>query len=95
MAALNQQVVPQVQIAGGMYIRVEGNTDNVGDESWNQGLSERRARAIVDYLVSRGVDPRRLVARGNGSAKPLAGNHTAEGRARNRRTDILFIPAGG
>ena len=95
MAALNQQVVPQVQMAGGMYVRVEGNTDNVGDESWNQDLSERRARAIVDYLVSRGVDPRRLVARGNGSSKPLAGNHTAEGRAHNRRTDIVFIPAGG
>ena len=75
-----------------MYIRVEGNTDNLGDESWNQGLSERRAQAIVDYLVSRGIDARRIVAQGNGSSKPVASNKTAEGRARNRRTDILFIP---
>ena len=82
-------------MAAGMYIRVEGNTDNLGDETWNQGLSERRAQAIVDYLVSRGVDRRRIVARGNGSTKPLASNQTAEGRARNRRTDVLFIPAGG
>jgi outer membrane protein OmpA-like peptidoglycan-associated protein/ABC-type nitrate/sulfonate/bicarbonate transport system substrate-binding protein len=94
MAVLNKNVVPQVAMAGGMYVRVEGNTDNQGDEAWNQGLSERRAQAIVDYLAGRGIDRRRLVARGNGSNNPLASNRTAEGRARNRRTDILFIPAG-
>ena len=76
-----------------MYVRVEGNTDNVGDEAWNQGLSERRAQAIVDYLVSRGVDNRRrMVARGNGAANPLASNKTPEGRARNRRTDDPVHP---
>jgi NitT/TauT family transport system substrate-binding protein len=94
MAILTQHVVPAVQMAAGMYIRVEGNTDNLGDESWNQGLSERRATAIADYLASRGIDRRRIVARGNGSSNPLASNKTAEGRARNRRTDVLFIPAG-
>ena len=57
-------------MAGGMYVRVEGNTDNLGDDTWNQGLSERRAQAIVDYLVSRGIDRRRMVARGNGSHQP-------------------------
>ena len=82
-------------MAGGMYIRVEGNTDNLGDETWNQGLSERRAQAIVDYLV----EPRASTAAASSRAatarrKPLASNKTAEGRARNRRTDILFIPAG-
>jgi NitT/TauT family transport system substrate-binding protein len=91
MAMLNQHVVPQVQMAAGMYIRVEGNTDTLGDESWNVDLSERRAKAIADYLVARGVDARRIVAKGNGSSKPVASNKTAEGRARNRRTDILFI----
>jgi outer membrane protein OmpA-like peptidoglycan-associated protein/ABC-type nitrate/sulfonate/bicarbonate transport system substrate-binding protein len=94
LALLNQHVVPQVQMAAGMYVRVEGNTDNLGDDSWNQGLSERRAQAIVDYLVSRGIDSRRLVARGNGATNPITSNKTVEGRARNRRTDILFIPAG-
>jgi len=93
MAVLNEHVVPQVHMAAGMYIRVEGNTDNLGDESWNQHLSEQRAQAILEYLVSRGVDERRIVARGNGSSKPVASNRTIEGRARNRRTDILFIPA--
>jgi outer membrane protein OmpA-like peptidoglycan-associated protein len=93
MFVLNQNVVPQVQMAGGMYVRVEGNTDNLGDATWNQTLSERRAQAIVEYLVSRGIDRRRLVARGNGANNPLTTNKTPEGRARNRRTDILFIPA--
>ncbi len=94
MALLNLHVVPQVQMAGGMYVRVEGNTDNLGDDTWNQGLSERRAQAIVEYLASRGIDRRRMVARGNGSTNPLTSNKTPEGRARNRRTDVLFIPAG-
>jgi outer membrane protein OmpA-like peptidoglycan-associated protein len=93
MAVVNQHVIPQVQMAAGMYIRVEGNTDNVGDESWNQDLSERRAQAIREYLVNRGIDGRRVVARGNGSSNPLDSNKTAAGRAHNRRTDILFIPA--
>lgn len=93
MAMLNQHVVPQVQMAAGMYIRVEGNTDNLGDEDWNQSLSERRAESIVEYLVSRGVNRQRIVARGNGSSRPVASNRTIEGRARNRRTEILFIPS--
>ncbi len=91
MATINQQVLPQLQIAGGMYARVEGNTDAVGDRVANQALSERRAQSIVYYLVTRGVAPQRLVARGNGSAAPVAPNTTPEGRALNRRTDILFI----
>lgn len=95
MALLNQFVVPQVQMARGMYIRVEGNTDDVGDEEWNLALSEKRAEAIADYLGSRGVARARMVARGNGSSKPVASNKTAVGRFRNRRTEILFIPANG
>jgi NitT/TauT family transport system substrate-binding protein len=91
MALLNQQVLPQLQIAGGMYARVEGNTDSVGDHKMNQALSEQRAAAIVSYLVSRGIPRERLVARGNGSTAPVASNKTPEGRAQNRRTDVLFI----
>jgi outer membrane protein OmpA-like peptidoglycan-associated protein/ABC-type nitrate/sulfonate/bicarbonate transport system substrate-binding protein len=94
MAIVNHQLLPQVQIARGMLIRIEGNTDNVGDNEWNRKLSKRRAQAIADYLISRGVDATRIVARGNGAGKPIASNKTTEGRARNRRTDVLFIPAG-
>jgi len=91
IATVNQQVLAQLQMAGGMSIRVEGNTDNVGDPAENQTLSEHRAAAIVEYLVSRGIPATRMVSRGNGSRVPLATNGSAEGRAQNRRTDILFI----
>jgi NitT/TauT family transport system substrate-binding protein len=91
MAVLNQQLLPQLQIARGMYVRVEGNTDSAGNERRNRVLSEQRAQVIAEYLIGRGIDRNRIVARGNGSRRPLASNKTAEGRARNRRTDILFI----
>ncbi len=91
IALLNQHVLPQLLIAGGMYARIEGNTDSVGNYGMNQALSEQRAAAIVSYLVSRGIPAGRLVARGNGSASPISSNKTPEGRALNRRTDVLFI----
>ena len=91
MAVVNQQILPQLEIAGGMSVRVEGNTDGIGERIANQALSEKRAAAIVEYLVARGVPRTRLVARGNGWSKPVAMNSTAEGRAKNRRTDVLFI----
>jgi outer membrane protein OmpA-like peptidoglycan-associated protein/ABC-type nitrate/sulfonate/bicarbonate transport system substrate-binding protein len=91
IAVINQQILPQLEIAGGMSVRVEGNTDGIGEKSANQTLSEKRAAAIVEYLISRGVPHSRLVARGNGSSKPIASNATPEGRAENRRTDVLFI----
>jgi NitT/TauT family transport system substrate-binding protein len=91
MAILNNQLVPQLEMARGMYVRVEGNTDSVGNSKLNQSLSEKRAQAIVDYLITRGVERQRIVAKGNGDSKPLASNKTADGRASNRRTDILFI----
>ena len=89
MAVLNQTVVPQVQMARGMYIRVEGNTDDVGDDDWNRTLSEKRAGSIAEYLVSRGVNRDRLVARGNGSSKPVASNKTAAGRFRKDRKSVV------
>jgi len=91
LALINQQVLPQLQIAGGMYARVEGNTDSIGDIAQNQTLSEQRAAAIVTYLVTKGIPASRLVSRGNGPASPVASNKTPEGRALNRRTDVLFI----
>src|SRR6185369_983100 len=91
LAAINQQILPQLEIAGGMSVRVEGNTDGFGERTANQILSEKRAAAIVQYLIARGVPRTRLVARGNGASKPVALNTTAEGRALNRRTDVLFI----
>jgi NitT/TauT family transport system substrate-binding protein len=91
IATINQQVLAQLQMAGGMAVRIEGNTDSIGDSDENQTLSEMRAKSIVEYLASRGIISSRMVARGNGARNPLATNSTAEGRAMNRRTDILFI----
>ena len=91
IAVINQQIVPQLEIAGGMSVRVEGNTDGIGERAANQTLSEKRAAAIVEYLIARGIPRTRLVARGNGAAKPVASNASADGRAQNRRTDVLFI----
>ena len=91
IAMINHEILPQAEMAGGMSLRIEGNTDNIGDAVMNQMLSERRAHAIVDYLVMRGVARARLLARGNGMRNPATNNRTPEGRAKNRRTDVLFI----
>jgi outer membrane protein OmpA-like peptidoglycan-associated protein len=91
IATINQQVLAQLQMAGGMSVRIEGNTDSVGDRDENQMLSEMRAKAIVEYLATKGIAASRMVARGNGQRNPRATNSTPEGRAENRRTDILFI----
>ena len=64
---------------------VEGHTDSVGDEAYNQGLSQRRADAVRKYLVDKGVAAARLEAKGFGESQPVADNKTAEGRAQNRR----------
>jgi outer membrane protein OmpA-like peptidoglycan-associated protein len=80
-----------MEITRGMSIRLEGNTDFVGDKAVNQRLSELRAQSILEYLVSRGVPRERMVAKGNGATNPVASNTTFEGRAKNRRTDVLFI----
>ena len=71
-----------------------GYTDNVGDEAYNQKLSERRAQAVVDYLAAKGVAPGRIKAMGYGAAKPVADNMTEEGRAQNRRVTIHRTDCG-
>lgn len=68
---------------------VEGHTDNVGGEAYNQNLSERRARAVVSYLTQSGIDAGKLSAKGFGYEKPVAPNETAAGRAQNRRVELV------
>jgi OOP family OmpA-OmpF porin len=63
----------------------EGHTDSVGSDAYNQALSERRAKAVVDYLGTLGIDASRMQAVGAGEANPVADNGTDEGRAQNRR----------
>ncbi len=70
-------------------IEIEGHTDAEGTDERNQRLSDRRARAVADYLIQTGVDPNRLTTVGYGATRPIADNDTAEGRARNRRIEFL------
>jgi outer membrane protein OmpA-like peptidoglycan-associated protein len=72
---------------GGRF-EVGGHTDSSGGDAINQPLSERRARAVVEHLVSRGIDASALTAKGYGASRPLADNATSEGRAKNRRVEF-------
>jgi outer membrane protein OmpA-like peptidoglycan-associated protein len=68
---------------------IEGHTDSAGTAEHNQGLSQRRAATVADYLASHGINANRLRAQGFGELRPIADNTTAEGRARNRRVVLL------
>lgn len=69
-------------------ISITGHTDSTGSEAYNQKLSEKRAKSVLDYLASRGVNPSLLNASGAGELAPVADNGTRAGRAQNRRVDI-------
>ena len=72
-----------------LRVEVAGHTDSVGTAAYNQGLSERRAKAVYDYLTSNGIDSSRLAGPvGYGLTRPIDTNETKEGRARNRRTEL-------
>ena len=73
---------------------VEGHTDNVGSPEYNQGLSERRAYSVRDYLVEQGVAPSRVTAIGFGETQPKGSNDTPEGRQINRRVEIHIRASG-
>lgn len=68
-----------------------GHTDSVGSDEYNQKLSIRRSEAVKAYLVSKGVEPNRVYTEGKGEKQPVADNKTAEGRAKNRRTEIEVV----
>jgi len=69
---------------------IEGNTDNVGNDEYNQGLSERRANSVAAYLVRHGISPNRIDAAGLGENSPVADNNTSEGRQENRRVEVII-----
>jgi OmpA-OmpF porin, OOP family len=74
-----------------LKLRVEGHTDNIGARAANQKLSEQRAAAVVAWLVSHGVDVSRLAAQGFADTKPVGDNAGEEGRAQNRRVELVKI----
>lgn len=73
------------------FIEIAAHTDSVGDDRSNQILSQKRAKSVVDYLISKGINPERLTAKGYGEKQPVAPNDTEEGRAKNRRTEVRII----
>lgn len=73
-------------------IQVIGHTDSTGSAAYNQDLSERRARSVAGILTAGGVSSARVTTAGRGASQPVASNDTVEGRAQNRRVQILIIP---
>ena len=75
----------------GMKVEVAGHTDNRSSDAHNLDLSQRRAKAVMDYFVGKGVEAARLSAKGYGEAEPIADNGKAEGRAQNRRVELRVL----
>lgn len=76
----------------GTTVSVIGHTDNTGDAAYNFDLSQRRAQAVTSVLISGGVTPARIRSIGRGEDAPIATNLTSEGRAQNRRVEIVITP---
>lgn len=93
MAQLNQVGEALVRNSPDSRIVVEGHTDNQGQAAHNQELSQKRAESVATYLRSRGIAPDRVTAVGKGADKPVADNKTIEGRAQNRRVEIIVEAA--
>lgn len=74
-----------------LKVEISGHTDNIGSDEYNKKLSLERAKTVVEYLVSKGIDQSRLSYKGYGSTKPVAENDTEEGRQKNRRTEFKIV----
>lgn len=72
-------------------IEIGGHTDNVGNDADNLKLSQQRAEAIREYLIKKGIQPTRVIAKGYGASAPVAENSTDEGRQKNRRTEVKIL----
>jgi len=87
--AILDQAVDALNRYPDIKVELDGHTDSIGTEEYNQGLSERRAQIVADYLTSHGISADRITAvRGFGETQPIDTNSTKEGRARNRRTEL-------
>jgi outer membrane protein OmpA-like peptidoglycan-associated protein len=72
-------------------VRIEGHTDNKGKPKYNKGLSDRRAKAVMRYLIAKGIEAQRLTSEGFGDTRPVMPNATEAGRAKNRRVELVII----
>ena len=85
------QVVRLLKENPSVKIQILGHTDNVGSPSDNLILSNERAKSVVSYLLTKGIDKSRVSNKGYGETKPVASNETEEGRAQNRRTEMRIL----
>ncbi len=83
------QIVAILKENADWKMAIEGHTDNIGGESFNQTLSEKRAKSVVDYLTAAGIDAGRLSSSGKGLSSPIEKNDTEFGRAKNRRVELV------
>jgi OmpA-OmpF porin, OOP family len=88
--AVLDDILKSAVVAEGLKLGVYGHTDNVGAPSANQVLSENRAKAVRQYLIGKGLAAKRIESNGFGADKPIADNGTAEGKAKNRRVEIVL-----
>jgi outer membrane protein OmpA-like peptidoglycan-associated protein len=87
-----QDVVTLMKDQPGLKLEVQGHTDDQGEDDYNLDLSQRRAETVVAYLGLFGIDTGRLVPKGFGESKPVMENATEEGRAKNRRVELVKMP---
>jgi outer membrane protein OmpA-like peptidoglycan-associated protein len=85
------EAVETLKQEGGIAVVAEGHTDAVGSDSYNDSLSQRRAGAVRDYLVDGGISSTRIQVEGFGESRPVASNDTDDGRAQNRRVELLVV----
>jgi outer membrane protein OmpA-like peptidoglycan-associated protein len=85
------EIIDQMQSNPKLKLEIQGHTDNIGGVEYNQVLSDNRAKAVMDAVIARGIEPRRLRFRGFGMTMPVASNETEEGRAKNRRTEFHVL----
>ena len=83
------EIVKMLKSAPALKIAIEGHTDNVGQAAANKTLSEKRAQSVMAAVVAGGIDPKRLSAAGFGPERPVADNRGEEGRAKNRRVELV------
>lgn len=85
------QIAEMLKANPTLKVSIEGHTDNVGSPATNKTLSQNRANAIMALLASKGIDKSRLTAKGWGQEKPVADNNSEEGKAKNRRVEIVKL----
>ena len=88
-AKLLDDAAGALNVAKDLRVEVGGHTDNVGSADANLKLSQQRAQAVMAALVERGIDARRMTAKGYGQTVPIADNRTEDGRAKNRRVELV------